>query len=73
MRSNGEDSRRTKARIEAATDLDQTIQDEDAAIDAALKEAVRAALRRHKQLGESVVVFRDGKVIELPPEEIPVD
>jgi len=73
MRNNGEDSRRAKAKIEATTDLDQTIWDEDAEIAVALKEAVRAALRRHKQLGETVVVFRDGMVIELPPEEIPVD
>ena len=40
-------------------------------IDLALRRAVRNALLRHKKLGNSVVVSRDGKVIEIPPEEIP--
>ncbi|MEO8145839.1 MAG: zeta toxin family protein [Betaproteobacteria bacterium] len=37
-----------------------------------LREAVRAARRRHKALGESIVIWRDGKVVEVPPEEIEV-
>ena len=41
------------------------------AIDEALKRAVREALIRHKKLGESVAVWRDGKAVILPPEEIP--
>jgi len=40
-------------------------------IDRALKRGVREALRRHKKLGNSIIVWRDGKVVELPPEEIP--
>ena len=40
-------------------------------VDAAMKKAVRQALRRHKLLGESIAVSRDGKVVILPPEEIP--
>jgi len=40
-------------------------------VEAAMKKAVRQALRRHKLLGESVAVSRDGKVVILPPEEIP--
>jgi hypothetical protein len=40
-------------------------------IDAALKRGIRAALLRHKKLGNSIVVVRDGQVVELPPEEIP--
>jgi hypothetical protein len=40
-------------------------------VDAAMQKAVRQALRRHKLLGESVAVSRDGKVVLLPPEEIP--
>jgi hypothetical protein len=44
---------------------------EGTAIDAALRRAVQDALRRHKRLGNSVVVWRDGKVVRLRPEEIP--
>jgi hypothetical protein len=40
-------------------------------VEAAMQKAVRQALRRHKLLGESVAVSRDGKVVILPPEEIP--
>jgi predicted ABC-type ATPase len=34
--------------------------------------AVRAALKRHKERGESVVQWRDGRIVELKPEEIDV-
>ncbi len=43
------------------------------AIDQALKEAVQEALWRHKRLGQSVVVWENGQVVVIPPEEIPVD
>jgi hypothetical protein len=36
----------------------------------ALTEAVREALLRHKRLGNPVAVWRDGRVVWLPPEEI---
>jgi hypothetical protein len=32
--------------------------------------AGREALKRHKALGVPAVIWRDGKVVELPPEEI---
>jgi hypothetical protein len=35
--------------------------------------AVREALREHRLLGHSIVVWQDGKVVHLPPEQIPVD
>lgn len=38
----------------------------------AMSEAVTEALRRHKARGESIVVWRDGKVVIVPPEEIDV-
>lgn len=38
----------------------------------AVNRAVTAALRRHKERGESVVVWRDGKIVWLKPEEIDV-
>ena len=37
------------------------------------KEAVRDALREHKRLGQSVVIWQDGKVVTVAPEDIPVD
>jgi hypothetical protein len=36
-------------------------------------EGVRAALSEHKRRRESVVIWQNGKVVELPPEEIPED
>ena len=40
-------------------------------IEAAMNKGIRQALRRHKLLGESIAVSQDGKVVILPPEEIP--
>jgi hypothetical protein len=41
-------------------------------IDEALRQAVKDALLKHKQAGNPVVVWRDGKMVWLKPEEIPV-
>jgi len=41
-------------------------------IDGALKKAVQEALIRHKQAGNPIVVWRDGKIVWLKPEEIPI-
>jgi hypothetical protein len=41
-----------------------------ARIQKALTEAVQEAVRTHKLLGQSIVVWRDGKVVIIPPEEI---
>ena len=46
---------------------------DDTRIDALAKEAVRDALREHKRKGQSVVVWQDGKVVTLAPEDIPVE
>ena len=40
-------------------------------IDAAQK-AVRAALREHKLMGNSIAVWRNGRVLLLSPEQIDV-
>ena len=40
-------------------------------IDEALRRGVGEAILRHKKLGNSIVIWRDGRVVELPPEEIP--
>ena len=38
-----------------------------------VREAVRDALRRHVQLALPIAVWRDEKVVWIPPEEIDVD
>ena len=38
----------------------------------ALTQGVREALLKHKQAGNPVVVWRNGKMVWLKPEEIPV-
>ncbi|NUN53118.1 MAG: hypothetical protein HUU06_10085 [Planctomycetaceae bacterium] len=38
----------------------------------ALAEAVREALLRHKRAGQSVAIWRDGRVVWLSPEDIRV-
>jgi len=37
----------------------------------AAREAVSRAIERHRRMGESIVIWRDGKVVIVPPEEIP--
>ncbi len=47
--------------------------DNDEEVGQALGVAVRNALREHKRLGQSVVIWQDGRVVTLAPEDIPVD
>jgi len=37
----------------------------------ALRQAVREALLDHKRAGNPVAIWRDGRVVWIPPEEIP--
>ena len=46
---------------------------DDRAVESTLNRAVREALLRHKRLGESIAIWRDGQVVIVPPEEIVVD
>jgi hypothetical protein len=41
------------------------------AIERAVQDAVRDALRRHKRLGNPIVVWEDEQLRWIPPEEIP--
>lgn len=41
-------------------------------IEIALKQAVQETLLRHKQAGNPIVVWREGKIVWISPEEIPV-
>ena len=38
----------------------------------AMQLAVSEAIARHKALGQSIVIWRDGKVVVVPPEEIEI-
>ncbi len=42
-------------------------------VETALHRGVRTALWRHKQLGQPIVVWRDGKVVWIPAAEIEVE
>jgi hypothetical protein len=44
--------------------------EDDAQVDRAMRRAVAEALKEHKRKGHSVVIWRDGKVVRVPPEEI---
>jgi hypothetical protein len=44
-----------------------------AEIEEALNEAVRLALLDHKRSGNPIAGWRDGKMVIILPEEIPVD
>ena len=41
-------------------------------IDRAIKEAIEKALWEHKQVGNPVAAWRDGKVVWLTPEELKI-
>ncbi|HEX3314812.1 MAG TPA: hypothetical protein VHR72_07980 [Gemmataceae bacterium] len=42
-------------------------------MDRALMESAQLCFWRHKRLLEPIVVFRDGKVVTVPPEDIELD
>ena len=43
------------------------------AVEEVFRRAVRHALRMHKRAGNPIAVWRDGRVVIIPPEEILVD
>lgn len=52
--------------------ISELLADTDRVTDA-IRQAGRDARLRHKQMGVPLVVWRDGQVVEIPPEEIVVD
>ena len=46
--------------------------EEGTEIDRAVRNGARSARRRHKLLGIPLVVWEDGRVVHVPPEEIVV-
>lgn len=56
-----------------STDLKQNIGDvfrEGTAIDRALEAAAREAITRHRQSGQPIPVWRDGKTTMVSPDEL---
>ena len=45
--------------------------EDGAAIDAALARAAEAARREARLLGRPLIVWQDGQVVEVPPDQIP--
>jgi hypothetical protein len=43
----------------------------DLKIDAGIKQAISEALEEHRRMGRAVVVWKDDKVVTIPPSEIP--
>jgi len=56
---------------EARIDTLESLLEDDARLDYLAKEAVYDALDQHKRLGQSVVVWQDGQIVTLAPEDIP--
>jgi len=39
-------------------------------IDKAINDAVKEAIERHKKLSQPIVIWRDGKILTIAPEDI---
>lgn len=68
--SNGQspNGRKTLPQVQSPSKLDLVEQADE--IERILQKAVQHELLIHKRLGNPVAVWRDGKVIVIPPEEI---
>ena len=58
--------------LNPTVDINQICQD-GTLIEEAVQRAARDARLLHKQMGVPLVVWQDGKVVEIHPEEIVVD
>ena len=52
---------------------DLSVFEDDEKISQSMGRAVQNALRMHKLLGQPIVIWRDGKVVWVPPEEIELE
>jgi hypothetical protein len=72
MKRRGKTStRRSKRRAARKPDVDALFRD-GRVIDEAIRRGVHEALREHKRRGESIVVWKDGRVVTIAAEDIPV-
>ncbi len=46
---------------------------DDAAINAAMRQAGRDAVKKHRQLGLPLIIWRNGRVCEVPADEFDLD
>ena len=46
---------------------------EEKAVDEAMRKAMRHALLTHKRAGNPIASWKDGKVVIIPAEEIPIE
>ena len=51
--------------------MEQQRQNKLRMIEAGVKEAIAQAIERHRRLGQSIAVWKDGRVVVLSAEEIP--
>jgi len=60
--------------MDSRQDFDREPVDADAKrVEAAMQRSVTQALWEHKQLGHHIIVWRDGRIVRVPPEEINVE
>lgn len=62
---------RSKRRAARKPDIDALFRD-GRAIDAALRRAYREMVLDHRRTGDPIVVWKDGRVVTLRAEDIPV-
>lgn len=72
MESDGDEPDRVRERPPGPLDVDAAFRD-GGRIDRALSRAVRDALGRHKKLGNPIVARRNGEIVWIPADQIPVD
>lgn len=53
------------------TERTELFETDPSEIDDAMAEGIARALEEHRLLGRSIFTWRDGRVVEIPPEEIP--
>lgn len=56
-------------RIEATRDIDRLFS-EGTPIDEAVEQAAREARRRHRLAGTPMVVYRDGRIVKVPADQL---
>lgn len=50
---------------------DEESEELDRKVDAGIKRAIAEALEEHRRMGRAVVVWKDGKIVSIPPSDIP--
>jgi len=53
--------------------VDQILDGDGTEIDQAIQRGINEALRKHKAAGKPIVVWRDGKVVWVPADEIVIE